>query len=140
MNEHADECANWDVVFSDRGHFVEPHTRRTIGLGTLAVRSYLSGYRAPALLEGGFAEPQISTNGPEGRFGGLLYIEKEGFDPLLNQAGIGKKFDLATVSCKGMSVTAARELVDRTCARFKIPLYILHDFDIAGFSIASTLH
>ena len=44
------------------------------------------------------------------------------------------------MSCKGMSVTAARELVDQTCARFKVPLYILHDFDVAGFTIARTLH
>jgi hypothetical protein len=39
-----------------------------------------------------------------------------------------------------MSVTAARELVDQTCARFRVPLYILHDFDVTGFSIATTLH
>jgi hypothetical protein len=39
-----------------------------------------------------------------------------------------------------MSVTAARELVDQTCARFKVPLYIMHDFDVTGFSIACTLH
>ena len=41
MNDHPDECAEWDVVFSDRGHFTEPHTGRVIGLGTLAVRDYV---------------------------------------------------------------------------------------------------
>jgi hypothetical protein len=30
--------AAWDVVFDDRGHFLEPHTRERIGLGTLNVR------------------------------------------------------------------------------------------------------
>ena len=43
------------------------------------------------------------------------------------------------MSCKGMSVTAARTLIDRTCARYCIPLLILRDFDISGFSIAKTL-
>jgi hypothetical protein len=43
------------------------------------------------------------------------------------------------MSSKGMSVTAARQLADLTCARFGIPLLILHDFDISGFSIAGTL-
>ena len=43
------------------------------------------------------------------------------------------------MSCKGMSVTAARQLIDRTCARYGIPLLILHDFDTSGFSIAKTL-
>ena len=39
-----------------------------------------------------------------------------------------------------MSVTAARELIDETCCRYGIPLFVLHDFDISGFSIAQTLH
>ena len=29
--EHLDECARWDVVYDQRGHFVEPHTRRAVG-------------------------------------------------------------------------------------------------------------
>ena len=139
MNAHP-ECANWDVTFSDRGDFAEPHTGRVVGLGTLAVRDYIGGYAKPALIESGFAGPQIETRGPEGRLAGLLYIEKQGFGPLLRQAKIAERFDLAIMSCRGMSVTAARSLVDQTCARFKVPLYILHDFDISGFSIASTLH
>jgi hypothetical protein len=69
----------------------------------------------------------------------MLYIEKEGFDPLLEQALISERHDLAIMSCKGMSVTAARELVDRTCAKYGITLLIMHDFDVSGFSIAKTL-
>jgi DNA topoisomerase VI subunit B len=140
MNEHPDECAGWNVVFDDRGHLTEPHTGREIGLGTLAVRDYVNAYTRPEPIEGGFADPKISTRGPEGRYSALLYIEKEGFGPLLDQAKIGDRFDLALMSCKGMSVSAARELVDKTCARFELPLYMLHDFDVSGFSIASTLH
>ena len=37
----------------------------------------------------------------------MLYIEKEGFDPLIEQAQIAEWHDLAIMSCKGMSVTAA---------------------------------
>ena len=36
VNEHG---ADWDVVYDDRGHFTEPHTKRVIGLGTLNVRA-----------------------------------------------------------------------------------------------------
>src|SRR5271165_280941 len=82
MNAHPDECEDWDVVFSDRGHFAEPHTERRIGLGTLAVREYAEGYAKPALIEGGFGGAHIETHGPEERFGALLYVEKEGFEPL----------------------------------------------------------
>jgi hypothetical protein len=67
------------------------------------------------------------------RYAGLLYIEKAGFDPLIEQVQIAEKNDLAFMSCQGMSVTAAREIVDRTCAKYNIPLYIRHDFDISGF-------
>jgi hypothetical protein len=130
MTEHADECAGWNVLFSDRGHFVEPHTGLVVGLGTAAVRRYLGLYGRPLLREAGFTCPQMVTTGPEGRFGAILYLEKEGFEPILNQARIAERFDLAIMSCKGMSVTAARELVDQTCASFKIPLYVLHDFGL----------
>jgi hypothetical protein len=34
INEHP-ECCDWDVVYDDRCHFIEPHTGRVIGLGTL---------------------------------------------------------------------------------------------------------
>lgn len=105
----------------------------------MAVRDYVGDYVTPDLIEGGFAGPHISTHGPEGRYNGLLYLEKEGFDQLLDQAQIDDRFDLAPMSCKAMSVTAVRQLVDQTCARFKIPLYIFHDFDVSGFSIVKTL-
>src|SRR4029077_11242259 len=103
------------------------------------VRHYVDGYASPVFEEAGFAGAEIKTSGPEGRYSGLLYIEKEGFGPILEQAKLADKFDIAIMSCKGMSVTAARQLIDRTCARYGIPLLILHDFDTSGFSIAKTL-
>lgn len=130
---------DWDIAWDDRGHFVEPHTQKSFGLGTLNVRRYVGGYASPVLEEAGFAEAVIETIGPEGRYGAVLYIEKEGFMPLLERAGLKEKFDVSIMSCKGMSVTAARQLADRTCARYDIPLLILHDFDVSGFSIAKTL-
>ena len=129
----------WDVVWDDRGHFTEPHTDRTIGLGTINVRNYMRGNEAPDFQEAGFAEAKIATHGPEGRFGAVLFVEKEGFRPLFETANTAEKYDIAIMSSKGMSVTAARQLVDSMCSRCKIPLLVLHDFDIAGFSIAGTL-
>ena len=35
---------DWDVVWDDRGHFVEPHTRKEFGIGTLNVRDYVASY------------------------------------------------------------------------------------------------
>ena len=39
-HDHPKDCAGWDIAFSDRGHFEEPHTGHVVGLGTLAVREY----------------------------------------------------------------------------------------------------
>ena len=54
---------------------------------------------------------------------------------LLDEVKLAQRFDLAIMSSKGMSVIAARELADEVCHRWHIPLFILHDFDKAGFSI-----
>ena len=43
------------------------------------------------------------------------------------------------MSTKGMSVTAARMLIDRLCQRGLQLILVLHDFDVSGFSIFGTL-
>jgi hypothetical protein len=65
-----------------------------------------------------------------------LYVEKEGFMPLFERVGL-ERYDIAIMSSKGMSVTAARELVNRICR--SVPLLVLHDFDAAGIIIKDTL-
>jgi hypothetical protein len=138
LEEHPDETAGWDVVFDARGHFVEPHTTRSVPLGTLDVRQYL-GERPeperPAAVDPGSMSPTV---GPLNRYSTVLFIEKEGFDPLLAAARIAERFDVAIMSTKGMSVTAARLLLDRLAPSIERVL-VLHDFDIAGFSIFGTL-
>jgi hypothetical protein len=65
-------------------------------------------------------------------------VEKEGFDPLLERAQIAERYDVAPMSTKGMSVVAARQLVEDLC-REGVTLLVLHDFDKSGFSIVQTL-
>jgi hypothetical protein len=139
VENHPGRTSGWNIVFDDRGHFVEPHTRHAFGLGTLSVRAYVRSIAAPEVKEANLASASVGTRGPEGRYNGVLFVEKEGFMPLMEAAKIGERFDLAVTSSKGMSVTAARELVDHVCGKLGLPLYLLHDFDIAGFSIAKTL-
>jgi hypothetical protein len=87
-----------------------------------------------------FAPAKVETHGPAGRYVGVLYIEKEGFDGLMESVQLANRYDLAFTSCKGLSVTAARELAEAICNELGgVPLYALHDFDKTGFSIKSTL-
>jgi hypothetical protein len=95
--------------------------------------------RQPLLSPAGFSPAEVETLGPQCCFGAILFIEKEGFQPLLEQARIAERYDVAIMSTKGISNTAARKLVDVACGQQDIPLLVLHDFDIAGFSIVGTL-
>ena len=136
IEEHSPD---WEPAYDARGHFVEPHTNRTSGLGTLDVEAYLKRLARPEVVPVSLARARIKTCGPSGRFGGVLFIEKEGFMPLIEAAEIAKRHDLLITSSKGFSVVAVRRLIDELCGRRGLPLYILHDFDISGFGIAKTL-
>jgi hypothetical protein len=134
VEEHG---GGWDVVYDDRGHFAEPHIKRIIGLGTLNVRGYLSRMHLLKIDEADFDPASVKTYGPDGSYGAILFCEKERFLPLFQRVKLAKRYDIAVMSSKGMSTTAARELVDRLCS--KIPLLVLHDFDASGVIIKDTL-
>jgi hypothetical protein len=129
--------ANWKIAFDDRGHFADPHTGLMIGLGTVAVREYVEQLHELEIKQAAIASAHVDTRGPHGSFGAVLYIEKEGFMDLLDEVQLAQRFDIAIMSSKGMSVIAARELADEICHLWHIPLFTLHDFDKAGFSIAA---
>lgn len=67
-----------------------------------------------------------------------MFIEKEGFTPLWQRARIAEKFDVMLMSTKGMSVVAARRLLDSMASHIDRVL-VAHDFDVSGFSIFATL-
>jgi hypothetical protein len=79
------------------------------------------------------------TIGPENRYETVLFIEKEGFEPLLEAVELQKRFDIGIMSTKGMSVVAARKLIDELSNRGIRQVFVLHDFDVSGFSIFGTL-
>jgi hypothetical protein len=136
IEEHG---VDWDIAYDERGHFAEPHTEHSIGLGTISVRNYLASINAPKLEEPRFAAGKIDTCGPRGCFSAVFFIEKEGFLPLFEAVHLAERYDLAIMSTKGMSSTAARTLIDNLCQKHQVPLLGLHDFDKAGFSIIGTL-
>jgi elongation factor P--beta-lysine ligase len=52
---------------------------------------------------------------------------------------LANRHDLMIISNKGVSVTAARKLIDSVCGDNNLPLFVLHDFDFDGFKIFGTL-
>jgi hypothetical protein len=134
-----EQGVDWDVVYDARGHFEEPHTNRRIGCGTIEVRNYLKAAKAPDILPADFAGASVDVIGPAGNLAGILFCEKEGFGPLFQAVNLADRYDLMIVSSKGVSVTAARRLIDTVCGDHDLPLFTLHDFDVAGFLILGTL-
>jgi DNA topoisomerase VI subunit A len=130
---------NWKISRDPRGSLIEPHTMKEVGVGTAKIDQYLNDM-GDVDLSIDDIEWEFPTCGPDNRYQALLYIEKEGFGPLLRDVKFAERFDIAIVSCKGQSVIAARKLVDMICHRDGIPLLVLHDFDKPGFSICHNLH
>ncbi len=145
VNANQDLTQDWWVVYDSRGHLIEPHTDETIPLGTLDVDNYLSSVASHEIddedvkRKNGF-DMRYPTKGPNNRFSAILFIEKEGFNPLFNEVKLAERFDLAIMSTKGQSVVAARRLVDELChTDADVPVLVLHDFDKEGFLISQNL-
>jgi hypothetical protein len=140
LEKHPEQTAGWEVVFAARGALEEPHTGRRVPLGTVDVRDYIAGWRddVPAVVEPISVGSLCPTSGPGNRYNFALFVEKQGFDALLAAGNIAARFDLALMSTKGMSVTAARQLVEELSAR-GVTILVLRDFDKSGFSIIHTL-
>jgi hypothetical protein len=136
IEEHG---VGWNVVYDARGHFLEPHTNRRIGCGTIEVGNYLHAVKSPDIIPAEFSDANIDIIGPAGNLSAVLFCEKEGFNPLFKAVNLADRFDLMIVSTKGVSVTAARQLIDNVCGDHDLPLFVLHDFDVAGFLILGTL-
>jgi hypothetical protein len=136
IEEHG---VDWNVVYDARGHFEEPHTNRRLGCGTIEVGNYLHAVQEPEIVSAQFANANVDITGPSGNIAGVLFCEMEGFSPLFKEVSLAERYDVMPISTKGVSVTAARQLIDTICGNHDIPLFVLHDFDIAGFLILGTL-
>ena len=134
--------SNWKVAYDARGHLVEPHRARVSGgttqvaLGTLEVRKYANA-RPNDPLKIQHLPVDFPTAGPQHRYSAVVFVEKEGFDQQIEESGLADQYDIAFMSTKGMSNTASRELVDHL-AEHGVRVFIVRDFDRAGFSIAGT--
>lgn len=143
LNRHP-ETDSWKVTADPRGTLTIPNAGHEVRIpvGTIQIDNHL---RAAARTCDWFdVDAKVGVGWPSvaagQRYQAVLYIEKEGFEPLLREAGIAERFDLGILSCKGQSVVAARKFVDHVCAAGRgVPLLVVHDFDKAGFEIAQRL-
>jgi hypothetical protein len=140
IEQHPSQTAKWDVVFDARGHFQEPHTDLQLALGTLEVRSYIASWTTARnnTVEQICIDSEWPTSGPANRYKFALFVEKEGFNALIERSQIRSRYDIALFSTKGMSVTSARQLVEALSIK-GVTILVMHDFDLAGITICYTL-
>lgn len=131
---------NKNVIWDARGHITEPHTGKEVPLGGADVEEYINKWSDSFQINDvSLPEEQIKTSGPKNRYGAILFIEKEGFDEILEEAKIGDKYDIAIMSTKGIPVGAASKLLTHLSPNLNGKIFVLHDFDSSGFKIVKTL-
>lgn len=139
IEEHEDNPLIKNIVWDARGKLLEPFTGRVVPLGGAAVAEYIEAWNDKFdILELPDLPTRINTIGPKHRFNNVLFIEKEGFDAILKASGIAEKYDLAIMSTKGVPVEAACQLINELSFK-RVKIFVLHDFDFAGFKIVQTL-
>ena len=128
----------WKVAYDKRGAVIQPHTGQSVGLGTIDIDRMTSQVKLAPMSK--LASFNYSNASPEMRFGGVLFVEKEGFNQAIIESGLLDRYDIALASTKGNSVVALRVLLDEMVTRnpdFKV--FTMTDFDISGASIRTTL-
>ena len=125
-------CGDWKVVFDVQGTFHEPHNRKNVPLG-----QYLDDIDFDRERETEFE--LFPTVGPRNRYGAILFISNEGFLPLLSEAKITERFDVAILTANDLSPPVVRELINQVCGEHDIPLFVLRNIDAAGFNIVGDL-
>ncbi|OPZ33079.1 MAG: DNA topoisomerase VI subunit A [Synergistetes bacterium ADurb.BinA166] len=118
LREYEETRGGVPFMYQDpRGTFIEPHTGEAFPVGTREV----DGYECPSWT-----------------FNAVLYVEKEGFNPKLQQVKLAERYDLAILSGKGFSTRAGKRLLAKLAAE-GCKLAVVHDCDLAGYEIARTL-
>ena len=106
------------LYYDPRGVLIEPHSGQEIPLGTRDVDAY---------------------DIPMWEFNKLLYIEKKGFLPILQQAQIPNRYDIAIMASEGYATRAAKLLLNSIHKDTEFSILALHDADVDGTMIKDTL-
>jgi hypothetical protein len=119
------------ILFGSRGSFYNPFLNEEMPLGTLNVQTFINRKPENRINR----EMSINYDLPVNlQFSQALFIEKTGFNIMLKESGILDELNLALISGQGFGTRACKELIEKLISD-KIPVYVLHDCDIAGYQI-----
>jgi hypothetical protein len=119
LQEYQQENGKLEGLYYDpRGRLHEPHTKEMVDIGTREVETYTF---------------------PDYVFDKILFVEKKGQMPLLEAANIAERYDMAIMTGEGFATEAARVLLENASKEQDYQLFVLHDADPSGYSIARTV-
>lgn len=120
IGEYEDEHGDIPRLYrDDRGTLYHPHTGKSISLGTRSVAEY---------------------ERPAWGFNKIVYCEKEGFFPILQEANWPERHDCALLTSKGFATRAARDVLALLGDTGEpITFYCVHDADGPGTVIYEAL-
>jgi hypothetical protein len=116
-----EKAVGHEVCLKDpRGTMYEPHSGRSVRLGTAEVRAF-----TPKKWEGHT----------------IIFLEKENLASLLRTLRVGKRWDAIIVGAKGFAVNAIRDVLQKykQLLGSKVRIICLHDADPAGYLIGYDL-
>jgi hypothetical protein len=106
------------LYYDPRGILYEPHTGKSVQLGTREVEGYVF---------------------PDWVYDKILFVEKKGLWPVLEAARLAERYDMAVIASEGFATEAARRVLQKADRDRDYRLFVLHDADPAGYNIARTL-
>jgi GNAT superfamily N-acetyltransferase len=118
LTEYQEQNGPIEGLWRDpRGNLHEPHTGKSVALGTREVAAYAF---------------------PDYVFDKILYVEKEGELSKLKAARLAERYDMAICSGKGQPTEAVRTLFERAEGG-DYQLFVFHDADLDGYDIARVM-
>jgi hypothetical protein len=121
LDEYEQRIAGRVLCWRDpRGTLVEPHSARTLRLGTEELEKY-----EPKKWEGHT----------------IIFVEKEQFAFLFKKLGLTKRYDAIVIGSKGFAVEACREVLQKYKKLLggMVKIVAVHDSDPAGYQIGRDL-
>jgi len=119
------------ILFERRGFFKDPFFNQELPLGTRDVYEFTQRDYENKIYE---KKNKVYSIPPGLLYNHVLFIEKAGFNTILESSGLLRELNLGVMATQGFGTRAAKKLIEYFISN-GIKVYVLHDCDIAGYLI-----
>ncbi|GAB6274763.1 MAG: hypothetical protein STSR0004_16280 [Peptococcaceae bacterium] len=119
------------ILFERRGFFRDPFFSSELPLGTRDVYEFIQKNYTNEIYE---TKEKVYSLPPNLLYNHVLFIEKAGFNTILESSGLLRELNLGVMATQGFGTRAAKKLIEYFISN-GIKVYVLHDCDIAGYLI-----